>query len=353
MNSSWITKIVMVNRFNRNLNTSRTFPDPPSELAKIIWFTLSILTSFFGSFLLILLLVHIFRTKLTGSTILIAHLLILQLILCSVYFPIFFIDSFAGLNGASLNLNCPVLLLLLIGAVQAQHWASLMLAINRYVAVALPHHYRKVVSKPAVTVMLLSPCIIGLGGTMPFYFGSGGKFGAQPVYGYCAFTIAGHVYGFRALWQTIGTYIPTLLMGIIYVTLFVRLAVDGRVCFGSKRNKEGLTSVEKRLEKRVTLAKMLVAAYVWYCFCFLPGPIVVLAYPRLYGQNLMLAHWLNGFLTLCGYAASPVIFLFLSSDYRAGVRNLFTQQSNGEQITRLKSTLPFSIESHPLRLGPQ
>ncbi|OQV17310.1 hypothetical protein BV898_08560 [Hypsibius exemplaris] len=348
MNGSWIRKIFMANRFKRRLNSSLTLPDPPSELVKVSWFTLSMLVSFFGSILLILLLFHIVRTKLTGSTVLIAHLLALQLLLCSVYFPILFIDSFAGLNGASLNLNCPVLLLMYIGAVQAQHWASLVLAINRYVAIALPHHYRKLVSKPVLTMMILAPWIIGTGGTIPLYFGSGGKFGVKPVYGYCAITVAGRVYGFRALWQTIGTYIPTVLMGIIYVTLFLRLAIDGRVCFGRTREKEDLTGLEKRLEKRVTMAKMLVAAHVCYCVCFLPGPIVVLAFPQLYGQHLMLAHWLNGFLTLCGYAASPVIFLCLSSDYRTGVRNLFTQRNSREQLIRLKHAVSTSNDSLPI-----
>ena len=108
----------------------------------------------------------------------------------------------------------------------------------------------------------------------------------------------------------LGTYIPTVLMGVIYLTLFVRLALDGHVCFPRLDATEEATASgsrwEKRHKRRVTMAKMLIASYVWYCLCLLPGPIIVTAYPHLLKRHLMLPHWTNGFLTLCGYAASPV-----------------------------------------------
>ncbi|OQV17314.1 hypothetical protein BV898_08563 [Hypsibius exemplaris] len=332
------------------MNQSANFAEAPSGLTIFTWFALSIAVSLFGCFMLAALLAHICYGKLTGSTVLIAHLMALQLLHCAVFFPILFVDSFAALTGSSLHLNCPLLLLMHISAAQAEHWASLVLAVNRYVAIALPHHYRKVVSTPVLTVMIIAPWVIGIGDTLPLYFGYGGILGEKPVFGYCAIKVAGRIYG-RALWQTIGTYIPTVLMGIIYVTLFVRLAIDGHVCFRRKSDAEEKSMLERRLEKRVTMAEMLVVAYVWYCLCFLPGPIILTAYPQLQRQYVMLAHWTSGFLTLCGYAASPVIFLFLSSDYRKGVRHLFTKPSVKEKAAQLEMRHSDSSDEHqPLRL---
>ena len=113
----------------------------------------------------------------------------------------------------------------------------------------------------------------------------------------------------------LGTYIPTVLMGVIYLTLFVRLALDGHVCFPRFDATEEATASgsrwEKRHKRRVTMSKMLIASYVWYCLCLLPSPIIVTAYPHLLRWHLMLPHWTNGFLALCGYAASPVSTLKL------------------------------------------
>ena len=109
---------------------------PPAELTVVGWYTLCMSVSAFGSLMLILLLTTVCRGahgKLSGSGVLIVHLMAIQLLHCAVFFPILFTDSFTALMPGveGLHLNCPVFLLLHIGTIQTEHWASLVLALNR------------------------------------------------------------------------------------------------------------------------------------------------------------------------------------------------------------------------------
>ena len=80
-----------------------------------------------------------------------------------------------------------------------------------YVAIALPHWYSRMVSRPALLSMIVVPWVIGLGDTLPVYYGISGQiFVSKPIYGYCAIRVAGRVYG-RALWPTIGECLPPKL----------------------------------------------------------------------------------------------------------------------------------------------
>ncbi|OQV17315.1 hypothetical protein BV898_08564 [Hypsibius exemplaris] len=316
------------------MNISSDQKEFPSHLHVVTWFSLSIATSVGGSVMLILLLASsVYHKKLAGgSTVLIAHLMLIQLLHCAVLLPILTVNSFTALTHRKdvLQLDCSVLSLIHITAIQADNWASLFLAINRYVAIVVPHFYRKLVTRNAILASLLLPWLIGVAVTLPVYFGFGGIFLWSAPCAFCAIFISGatSLYG-AVFWPTLGTYVPIILMGMIYLALFGRLAAANsarRRSIDKTVLKGGAAVLLRKQERQIVIAKMLVAGYVWYSLCILPGPIILTVFPVLHSTHPMLANWINGFVTLCAFAASPFIFLALSSDYRSNIRRLVMRQ---------------------------
>jgi hypothetical protein len=209
-----------------NATLSRSFNMSAEQKLSINgWFGFSMTTSICSSFLILLLLVSMLhhKAKYEGSRILIIHLMMMQLLICGVHFPILIITSYMAMMQKKFNLNCSAFLLFHIGSMHAENWASAFLAVNRYVAIALPHHYKKLVSKKSVAAMIVLPWMIGFGDTLPPYFGVGANFLLAPPHGACTTRTNGGVYG--TIWIVIGAYIPMAVMGFVYVTLFVRLAL--------------------------------------------------------------------------------------------------------------------------------
>jgi hypothetical protein len=153
----------------------------------------------------------------------------------------------------------------------------------------------------------------------------GANFLLAPPYGACTTRANGGVYG--TIWVVIGAYIPLAAMGFVYVMLFSRLALtqcsNSSVAIGSVRElqKNGPHQSsgsngpsERTLKRKISSAKMLVASYVWYCICFLPGPLILTEFPHLFARYPMLSHWMLRSLLLCGYAVSPVSLICEMTD---------------------------------------
>ncbi|OQV12417.1 hypothetical protein BV898_13293 [Hypsibius exemplaris] len=299
---------------------------PYDSSALRVWFILTISVSLFGSVLLVLLLSASCRFRellLRGSCILIFHSMLIQLLICAVICPILNISSYLTLINNTTLVHCPTLIFFNTASDHTDNWAALFLAVNRFVAIVSPHHYDAWVSRKVLICMIIIPWLIGISDSLPVYFGIGGQTIIGPAG--CAFeTDVDGFYG--TLWFVIGAYIPIGLMGIIYTILFVRIGTANRnrpnlaVPFEPNGQNARLSTTQKR---QISIAKMLIGSFAWYCICFLPGPIIVSLFPGVYAVDQMLRLWISGLLGLCGFAGCPIIFLASSADYRTGVKGLF------------------------------
>ncbi|OQV17402.1 hypothetical protein BV898_08505 [Hypsibius exemplaris] len=303
------------------------------EGTSLAWFVFSILCSIIGTALLLLLLLASFRVKRlrSGSSILVVHLMLIELIICGVTFPIFLITTHTGLTGVHVQVNCQVFMYFFLTTIHTEYWASLVLAVNRFFALVLPHHHRKLLSKTGLIIMILIPWIVGLGVTLPLYFGIGGRFILRTSpFESCAFMSQTSGYGIGLAF--LGAYLPIGLIGLIYAVLGVRwlvgsfskrfVAVQVVAAVGpAAAPSQGNVAAKTR---RVLLLRMLVVTYLWHCLCFLPPPILISSFPGLVVSHPKLVSlWLFKTMLLCGYVVSPFIFLVLNVDYQKGVQNLF------------------------------
>ena len=288
---------------------NQSISDPVSDFSMNIWFATSVSISVFGSLMLILTLASSVRnTKLyQGSKVLIVHLLLLQLSMCGIIFPLLHANQFSRFLGTNFTLYCPLFYVMEIGIIHTENWASLLLCVNRYVAIALPHHYEKIIKKRALYAMVIIPWLIGIGNSFPLLFGYALTFIKFPN-GSCEIAMKDDIFG-AVIWAGIGAYTPLTLIGVIYIVLFVRLAVCRGTVVEKADNKDisGKSDrLKKRRERKLVLAKILMTSYFWHCVCFIPAPVVFTLFPELVAKFAMLPNWLIGTLIPCGYAASPV-----------------------------------------------
>ena len=160
---------------------------------------------------------------------------------------------------------------------------------------------------------MLLPWLIGFGITVPLYFGVGAEFKWSPNNGLCNATVNG---AYMVAWNAIGVYIPMAIMGTSYTTLFVRSRFSSGG--GSVNPVAGVSEAineqqKQRRLKRLQITNMLMTAFVWYCVCFVPSPVINNHWPWLYRQYTMLQLWVSKTLLLCGYSVSPVILIEIHS----------------------------------------
>ncbi|OWA50889.1 hypothetical protein BV898_15392 [Hypsibius exemplaris] len=314
------------------VNTSNT-TTAQDRVAIDGWFGFTSALGICGTgFLLLFLTVSTVNAKLRkGTGLLIVHLTALQLYLCAVSFTLANTDAYRALvpEIPDLNLHCPSFMFSHMTAIQAESWASLLLACNRYVAVAVPHRYKEILSKKVVAGMMILPWIIAVAINLPVCFGIGWEFLIDYPLHYClAVPVDGHVYA--AVWPVLGRYLPIVLMGVAYCALFLhtgmRNGVRRRLVDPVTTSSEAAVKAEVRTVKararHMTLAKITAVSFLWHCLCFLPGPISQSAFPELYSSFLMAQFWLLRTLDLCGYAANPVFYLALSADYQQATARL-------------------------------
>ncbi|OQV22754.1 hypothetical protein BV898_03191 [Hypsibius exemplaris] len=294
------------------------------------WFGLSISISIAGSGLLLLLLITSFRHRKlhTGAHILIIHVMLIQLLVCGIFYPIQNITTWRIMTTMEpVEIKCRYLAFFQSVASHTHNWASLILAVNRYAALAMPHQYKRLLQVKALIAMTLLPWVVGVAGNLPVYFGRGGHFKMGRLG--CSFRTDETAYS--TVWVTLGAYLPVCLMGVTYIALFLQLSLKRfrrrritsisheNIHNSRRRRRSSGWRVPTRHARQVGICKMLVASLLWYCLCFLPGPIVATGLPHLFAQYFMLRLWLISVM-LCGYAASPMIFLALSSDYRTATQ---------------------------------
>ncbi|OQV17397.1 hypothetical protein BV898_08501 [Hypsibius exemplaris] len=278
------------------------------------WFVFSITCCIIGTGLLMLLLLTSFHVKRlhSGSNVLVVHIMLIELIICGIGFPMTLITTYRSLTGFHVQINCNISELFFVTTINTEFWASLSLAINRFVALALPHSYQRIISKAVLTVMIFVPWVLGLSLNLPLYFGIGGRFFLQTVpFETCTTDLVPSGYG--NAWVALAIFLPIGLIGLIYVVLGMgwiarkfwrRNALVAPIAPASRRGNIAVNA------RRALLVRMLVVTYLWHCLCFLPPPILLSSFPWLVVRYpTLVVLWLLKTVLLCGYIVSPVSLL--------------------------------------------
>ncbi|XP_055350956.1 uncharacterized protein LOC129597442 [Paramacrobiotus metropolitanus] len=110
---------------------------------------------------------------------------------------------------------------------------------------------------------------------------------------------------------------PLALQGVGYVLVAAHLWKKGHV------HSDHHETNEKR-KRQVTLARLLIVAYVWNLACFMPVPVFHTAFPLFWNGHEIILLCLRT-LELCGSAGTPVIFLLLGTEYQTGFKAIFSK----------------------------
>ena len=325
---SWINQTIASGTFNSSALQRAT--------NITIWFIVTTFISAVGALLLILLLLSTVqqRKHQSGTQLLIVHLMLLQLLLLGVTFPILNTHSYlvvldsvgvdvdSGGNVTAVRhqhlIHCPSLMFFHVSLIHTEAWAAFLLAVNRFAATVFPHQYRQMVTKKALIFMLLLPWTIGLGINVPLWFDVGVRFVVGRPYPLCTTRTTGGAY--PAVWSTVGNYLPTGLMGIAYGILLMRFLTGGRNRVGGtagpvepdpairprQRPKPVGLGGRAARERQLGLTKMLLLSSVWYMICFIPGPVILTGFSNLVARYYTLTLWVVRTLIILGLAASPV-----------------------------------------------
>ncbi|XP_055350329.1 rhodopsin-like [Paramacrobiotus metropolitanus] len=290
----------MINVSTLQVNISDTFGNRQVELVAMI----SIFTVAFviGTFLSLILTVTIaFRPRLhTGSGILIAHHQFLHVLQTGISNPLYMFTGWIVWLGLSVSgMNCFVMHFFCKLFTFTEMWASLMLAVNRFVALIFPHHYNAISSNKAITVLMLIPWLIGLALTVPGLYGIGTLFGNRQVdCGYI--TVTSHAVATLVI--VMGVYLPLAIQGLLYAVVLI-------VHYRQTKIHE-VSTVQK---KRFLLFRLLFGSYLWYVVCYAPQPIALYGFPQFWFEDKLRAGWFQ-LLQEVGYAGSPVFLLLMNKD---------------------------------------
>ncbi|OQV12021.1 hypothetical protein BV898_13671 [Hypsibius exemplaris] len=307
------------------------------------WFAFTIAVCVFGTVSLLLLLTVALTKRLHhGAGFLIIHLSCLQLFLCAISYPFSTTDIYLALipdQAVRFAIHCPSFLFIFKVTLHTEMWSSVLLAVNRCVAVALPHHYRMMTTKVALASMIGVAWVIALAVNIPLLFGVGLDLKRDHPVEYCLAMPNDSVYG--RVYLVMERYLPLGVKGVMHFALFLHIHVKrikgrksvkplvpstGKVPSRNLQKPRTTTASKsahaQRGGRNIVLAEILGVSFIWKCVCFLPGPISQEVYPALYSSSQILQFWMLRTFALCGYAANPIFFFALSSDYQTAVAQL-------------------------------
>ncbi|OQV26141.1 hypothetical protein BV898_00263 [Hypsibius exemplaris] len=215
---------------------------------------------------------------------------------------------------------------------QSLTWQECFLALNRFVAIVLPHEYHYVSSTKATFAFIFLgyfiPLILNLspaGSSVPTYT-------ETAPFGGCLYNQNGNPI-FRDTHAIVGVYLPMTVVGLSYCAIFVRVGIS--------RYDAGGAKLSSSMQRRLTLAKMLFASFIWYCLTYLPQPILTAAFPSIYfiyPATYFYARWA----LFMGAGANAIIYATTNKDYRHGMLFVLNRSSTRKTNPQVAS-LPWPI----------
>ncbi|GAV09476.1 hypothetical protein RvY_19015 [Ramazzottius varieornatus] len=256
------------------------------------------------------------RTLRSGSGYLIAHALIAAGTMLFLSYPAFAIQTYMARHEAPTFRLCQALAWQYFVVIQATHWSETLVAFNRFVAVILPHHYKKITtSRVILTFIAFCWALALLVQSMPV-FGVGGSIDSSNAWKSCLVKPSERPEGFLVS-VTFGAILPIALEGLLYGFMFCiffvrRFLRMGEIqAAGVDQNLQSVRMAEvARINKRFNVAKTLALGFVATSSCSLSTPLIAAVFPG-YSRYPLVLLFLRVILVV-GYAVHPDVTLILT-----------------------------------------
>lgn len=278
----------------------------PSSQTIAVWYVTIMILCVIGAVNNLLLLTVIFKTRKlrAGAGILVAHLIVIFSVMCTFLYPIsntvIFMQAY---NIRVSDTFCRAIQGPAGACVIVANWTDVFLALNRFMAICLPHHYARWAQKK-VSIALISVAwfFAALCTGLAALFKIGGEYVATEM-GICYFK--GHG-AFGDAQYFLGASVPNALVGVAAVAVLAKLLL------AELRKKRRIAAnwllarvyyATPRARRRLGVAKMLFASFLFCFVCSLPVAVVTINQHLV--RDSMWALWFR-FLYVGPYALNPV-----------------------------------------------
>ena len=275
------------------------------ELGLTIWFTFMLVCILLGTISNGLLLFAILscRKLLHGSGILIAHSLALNLMLCAVHMPMVAVSTFLGkYYQYSSPSFCQYQVLFYYTCVYSVNYASLGVAVNRFVAVFFPHKYNKWAEPKVTLFMALVSWMVPFACNLTIFYGNGGSFESVKPWGACG--IAPTQSLVYPVTMVLCVPVPMITLSTLYMLIFAVYWWRSFV-FRLSGGKAADTNASISMDRRLKRVKLLFLSALWYAIALIPAPTAGSLYPVEYVSFPLLQLLFRGLLMLA-YSTTPV-----------------------------------------------
>ncbi|XP_055340692.1 alpha-1A adrenergic receptor-like isoform X2 [Paramacrobiotus metropolitanus] len=315
-----------------NLTTFNTTATPSLyttyRVGLAVWFGAMMTFCIGGTILNLLVMSIILSTaKLRiGSGILIAHLLAVLTSHCAVHLFLITVSTYCYAPYYPLSTPfCVYTTWMYYTCINAVNWSSLLIGINRFIAIFFPMKYSVLIQNKVIVVMILSIWAVCFGCSTQIVYGRAGTYGVTAPWGTCGITKPDVNF---AIVTNVNVTLPLTILGLLYLGIFIGVAVKNRLDQRQIRAeqktvvKKGDNVQTRRLfERRYRSAKILFVSYLWYVATLMPAPIALSLYPVAYVKLPLLSLIIRA-VFLVGYATIPLIFLMMNAEYRRRLRSI-------------------------------
>ncbi|OQV22584.1 hypothetical protein BV898_03409 [Hypsibius exemplaris] len=297
----------------------------------IAWGTVTLSLSFLGAVnnLLVLLVTWPDAGSKFGLNLLIFHFVAVNLFMCLMGIPISVILILLKRDGYFIPPNICNFFQAVYGlGATLVNWSDSMLAVNRCLALFIPHHYRSLTNKAATLAVLIFMWAIGLAGMLPMSFGVGGQLLLSDL-GQCGtFPAVGRLGMFL---MSLVSYFPFSVTGTGALLILLKMSGMARhrvvSHVGASANNGGAGAVRGRkvILRHLKMAKILLLTFLWSAFCNMPWGVTVVVFPWLYRQNPVEILWLRTCFT-CQYGFTPCILLLGNAEWRGKLMRIMKRE---------------------------
>lgn len=306
--------IIMINGSN---GTVPAYLDHKTALC--VWCGINLLICIFGTLMTFVLFLVVCKDRvLTGSSILIAHVILIGFAMCSVLLPINTLVTCLAPYFQPRQLDCVLIHFSMVLVTDAGFWSETLLAFNRLIAIIFPDHYNYWTRRKSVALAITLCWLISASVNLPYCFGHGGIAQVTPPWYNCNLRTDNPAH--YSMTQFFAIYIPLILCGICYAIIFVSIALRGRknqeiqpANFLSARERNARKVTALAYQRRISMTRTVFASAVWCCLCYFPYSIVVSLFYDVYIAFPVLELYLRT-IFLIGYAANPVGILLQASE---------------------------------------
>ena len=199
------------------------------------------------------------------------------------------------------------------------NWTEVCLAINRALAICLPHHYSRICSRKVIIGMLLT-CWVIVGIVSPAgAYGWGGQYRVIFI-NQCVYAMTGWLGDF---FVAMVMFLPMALSGSCCALILVKSVILQRQqslvtagVSGVVSESGGTTTTNRRrannshMHRRLEIAVILFTSFLWGAACDLPFMVMMERYEDVFLHYPILTVWIH-FILDAQYSVSPVCFVHL------------------------------------------